>query len=43
MACGALASETTEALGAALSDWEAYLVAGCAADHFLNPFAALAA
>ena len=40
--CGELVSEAGGAMDAALLDSGAYLAAGCAADHFLNPLAALA-
>ena len=42
-ACGEFVSGTTGAIGAGLVDFGAYLASGCAADHFLNPLAVLAA
>jgi hypothetical protein len=42
-ACDELVSEAAGVMGAALLDLGAYLVAGWAADHFLNPLAALSA
>ena len=41
-ACGEPVSETARPMGAASLDFVAYLAAGCAADHFLNPLAGLA-
>jgi hypothetical protein len=40
--CGELVSDTGGTKGVASLDLGAYLAAGCAADHFLNPVAALA-
>ena len=41
--CGVPASETAGRSGAASLDLDAYFAVGCTADHFANPFAALAA